>query len=102
MDFSALNTAVLTTFGGAVSYQPMIGAAYALTVIWSQDKPAEQQNRAAAATAWARLADFSTDPQKGDEITKDGKVYKVSENPADGKDGAGGVTLVLRYVRDVL
>ena len=88
--------------GDLVSYQPAAALAqpFMLTVIWVEGARARARNAAAATIAWVRVSDFSTPPAKGDEITKGGKVYQVAENPKDGYDGAGGVTLILRYMRD--
>lgn len=101
MDFSILNSVCSAVFGDACTYTPAsTGVGVALTVIWGEDESAEQKNRAAKAMAFAILTDFAAAPLKGDEITKAGKVYKVAEDPKDGLDGIGGVTLILRYVRD--
>lgn len=97
--FAALNSACLSEFGESVSYQPATGSAYSVTVIWTEDQAAEE-NRAAKAVAWARWADFTAEPHKGEEITRDGKIYRISEDPKDGRDGGLGVNLILRYVRD--
>ena len=94
---------LLDALGDSVSYQTPSGAApFAVTVIWTEGRPARQRAESAAAIAWVRLSDFTTTPLKGDEITKGGKVYKVAENPLEGVDGMGGCDLILRFVRDVL
>lgn len=103
MDFSLVVDSVLATFGETVSYRPLSGLVepFDLTVAWRADQAARNDNPAAAATALVRLADLQTSAKKGDEITRQGKIYRIAENPEDGKDGAGGCKLVLRYVRDV-
>ncbi|MEN6533683.1 MAG: hypothetical protein ABFD89_08470 [Bryobacteraceae bacterium] len=88
---------LLDEIGGSVTYsQPPLDP-FALTVIWSE-------RTGEPTTAWFRLSDFpllngeTATPRKGDEITRDGHVYRVVGDPPAVKDGTGGATLQLRLV----
>ena len=86
--FSALNAACLKTFGTSVSYQQGAGAPFALTGILQKDSDEERHQDGVYARLFINLSDFAAPPEQGDEVSVDGKTYKVFEVLSDPTRGA--------------
>jgi len=70
-----------------------------LRVVWSEGYKVEMETPGVNAVAFSALADLEQPPVKGDLIERDGRVYRVSEDPSFTRDGQGGVRLLLRVVQ---
>jgi hypothetical protein len=86
--FSALNSACLKTFGTSATYQPAAGASFAVNGILQRDTDEERHQDGVYARLFINLTDFAAQPEQGDEVTVDGKTYKVFEVLSDPTRGA--------------
>lgn len=86
--FSALNSACLKNFGSPVTYQPAAAAPFAVNGILQRDSDEERHQDGVYARLFINLADFAAQPEQGDEVTVDGKTYKVFEVLSDPTRGA--------------
>ena len=86
--FSALNSACLKTFGSSVTYQPAAAASFAVNGVLQKDSDEERHQDGVYARLFINLADFAAQPEQGDEVTVDGKTYKVFEVLSDPARGA--------------
>jgi hypothetical protein len=86
--FSALNSACLKTFGTSATYRPATAAPFAVNGILQRDSDEERHQDGVYARLFINLADFAAQPEQGDEVTVDGKTYKVFEVLSDPTRGA--------------
>ncbi len=86
--FSALNSACLKTFGSPVTYQPAASASFAVNGVLQKDTDEERHQDGVYARLFVNIADFAAQPEQGDEVTVDGKTYKVFEVLSDPTRGA--------------
>jgi len=98
---AAMNAVQLATFGEVVSYTRFAPTQLttAPRVIWIEGEQVATRKPGAAAIATVRLSDFTVAPVKGDEVTRGGVLYRVSNDPRNDIDGLGLMCdLVLRKV----
>jgi len=86
--FSALNAACLKTFGTPVTFQPAAGPSFAVNGILQKDTDEERHQDGVYARLFINLSDFAAQPEQADEVTVDGKTYKVFEVLSDPTRGA--------------
>ena len=86
--FSALNMTCVKTFGSPITYQPAAGAPFAVNGILQKDSDEERHQDGVYARLFINLSDFAAQPEQGDEVTVDGKTYKVFEVLSDPTRGA--------------
>ena len=84
----ALNAACLGSFGQSVTYEPAVGAPFAVTGILETGVRPEDAAPGVHAVLFVQLADFAQPPQRGDAVTIGATTYKVFEIEADGQGGA--------------
>ncbi|MEN6537862.1 MAG: hypothetical protein ABFD60_11330 [Bryobacteraceae bacterium] len=89
---------LLDEIGGSVTYSQPGLEPFALTCIWSE-------STGNPTTCWTALSGFPlldsgeyAEPRKNDEITRNGRIYRVVGDPPAVLDGTGGVTLQLRLI----
>lgn len=90
---SALNAAVVDTFGRDVLYLPGSGGQASIRGVLEATRETEDAAPGVYAVLFVRLADLPLPPQRGDQVEIAGAAYKVFGIEADGQ---GGVTLALR------
>lgn len=93
---AAVHASLLAVYGESFTITPAVGAAQTLTGVVSHGDRFESEVRGAKASVWARLADFTTAPLKGDTVTLGSVSYLIAADPVDHADQFGGVTLILR------
>ena len=77
--FAALNKACIKTFGSQVTYQPAASASFAVNGVLQKDTDEERHQDGVYARLFINLSDFAAQPEQGDEVTVEGKTYKVFE-----------------------
>ena len=90
---NTLNSAALTAFGREVTYTPQAGASATIRAIFQPSREAEENSPGVYGVLFLRLADLSRPPERGDEVSMDGILYKVFDIEAD---TSGGAVLRLR------
>jgi len=91
----ALNGAALTAFGREVIYSPQAGPSITLKGIFEETHEAEENTPGVYTALFLQVSDLAASPQRGDEVTVDGVVYKVFDIEAD---QGGGLVFRLRRV----
>ena len=86
--FAALNKACIKTFGSPVTYQPAASTPFAVNGVLQKDTDEERHQDGVYARLFINLSDFAAQPEQGDEVTVDGKTYKVYEFLSDPTRGA--------------
>jgi len=89
---------VLSAFGQQVTYTPQVGSSFSLTGILDRGARPEDAMPGMYALLFVRAAAFAQPPERGDEVTVDGSVYKVVDLEANAE---GGLRLVLHFNRAV-
>lgn len=82
--------------GESVTYTPNGGGPVAITGILDFSEQARVREAGIAGTLWVRLSDFPTPPAKNDTVLFDAVTYRVSNEPAEQRDGIGFTLLYLR------
>ena len=80
---NALNTGVLGAFGREVVYTPQSGESITVRAIFESTREAEENAPGVYAVLFVRAGDLPQPPQRGDEVTVDGAMYKVFDIEAD-------------------
>jgi hypothetical protein len=86
--FAALNKTCVKAFGSPVTYQPAASAPFAVNGILQKDTDEERHQDGVYARLFINLSDFAAPPEQADEVTVDGKTYKVFEVLSDPTRGA--------------
>ena len=90
---NTLNRAALTAFGREVTYSPQAGTPSAIRAIFQPSHEAEENSPGVYGVLFIRLTDLPKPPERGDEVSMDGILYKVFDIEAD---TSGGAVLRLR------
>ena len=90
---NALNTTVLGAFGREVIYTPQAGAAITIRAVFESTRAPEENSPGVYAVLFVRAGDLPRPPERGDEVTAEGRTYKVFDIEAD---TTGAVVLRLR------
>ncbi|MBI4905117.1 MAG: hypothetical protein HY820_15895 [Acidobacteria bacterium] len=91
----SLNSTAIGVFGREVSYVPSSGDAFTIRAIVETAKQTEEIAPGVYAAMFLRSVDLPKPPERGDEVSIDGTLYKVFDIEAD---GGGGIVLRLRQV----
>lgn len=92
---NALNTTVVGAFGREVVYTPRAGDAITIRAIFQSTREPEENAPGVYAVLFVRAGDLPQTPERGDEVTVDGRTYKVFDIEAD---TTGAAVLRLRQV----
>lgn len=90
-----LNTAAVAAFGREVIYTPQSGTPATVRAIFQPSHEAEDSAPGVYGVLFVRLADLGRPPERGDEVSMDGTLYKVFDIEAD---TSGGAVLRLRQI----
>ena len=95
------NAALLSTFGQPINLTPAgQSGAVVINGIWDTGQAARQSNGNGtyqlAGKLWLVEADLDEVPAKNSTVEIDSVVYRVVNDPAEDRDGSGGVWLNLR------
>jgi hypothetical protein len=97
MSFKTLGASIVKltgdVFGESIIYTPSVGSPISIQGIFEHAFVDVEGIVSLKATLRINLADLSASPDKGDQVTVSGVVYRITESRVD---AYGGTTLILQ------